>query len=639
MVWVIDGRIKAFDMKLKYQLLLLALLSLLFPITGWLALKSVDKEFRLSLEQAAKNTLISLQASVQQLLQSNDKWQLHGFVSRPLQNFILDGDGSEWQALKAFEYTQNTEKLSVKIATNAHYLLLLIDSNDASKNNNSMSVSDNDHVIIALANDRGLFKYKIQRQAEGMVKVEDNQNQPSYRAFWHEKFNGYTLEIRFSKQQFHHFGVASINNTSPKTITGTLQHPSWQTLKLLPLILENKALKQAINQITPINNQFTIMDAQNRIIYQSDKLPDNQKVSAWQWIITPIYQWLFGIDDGQSKQQWFYRQVDGMAGIQQKIIDDSIIYQLKSMMPQGQQNMIQTLLKAGVMMIAVVLLLMLAYLGYSLILAWRIKKLNRALQSVLDDSGRLHIQMPSHKAGDEIGELSRGIESMLAEMREYTQYLKDLGSRLSHEMKTPLAIVQSSLDNLEMEQTPEFLHRAQDGTKRLRFILNQLSELTQLKYTLEQTPKEKLDLRQLVVQLAQSYQSVIPQLKTQFPSEAVMIEGSKDLLAQMVDKLIDNAKDFIAPQGYILISIEVSKDKATLKILNTDSQLPDNDLNIFDSLVSIRNKNKGKATHLGLGLYLVQLISRYHQARLQAKNTKEPKGVVFSIEFKQSDPM
>lgn len=624
-------------MKLKYQLLLLALLSLLFPITGWFALKSVDKEFRLSLEQASQNTLVSLKASIQQLLSTDETLDLQGFVPGNIDEFVLDGDAQEWSEIKAYVYTNNKQRLSLKLAKNEQYLMLMLNSNDASINTDSADVKNNDHVILALANDRGLFQYKIYRQAEGFIKSQNPQNQPSYQAYWHEKSKGYALEIRLINQDFHHLGLVSVNNSNSKSITGTLDNKTAHNLKLLPLVRENFDFQKSLENITPINNQLTISDTQDRIIYQIDKLPSNQSVSAWQWMITPIYQWLFGINQQASNNKWFYRQVDGMAGIQQVLSEDGLKYQLKSMMPQGQQNMIQTLLKAGILMIAVVLLLMLAYLGYSLFLAWRIKKLNRALQSVLDDSGRLHIQMPSHHSGDEIGQLSRGIESMLTEMREYTQYLKDLGSRLSHEMKTPLAIVQSSLDNLEMEPSPAFLKRAQTGTKRLRFILNQLSELSQLKYTLEQTPKEQLDLAVLVTQLAQSYQCVIPHLKIAVPKHPIWIQGSQDLLAQMLDKIIDNAKDYIAKEGYIEISVVERNNKVVLNIFNTDSQLPNLGINIFDSLVSIRNKKDKNNTHLGLGLYLVQLIVRYHNAEIKAENINHPRGVCFSVEFHKSD--
>ena len=620
-------------MKLKYQLLLLALLSLLFPVTGWIALKSVDKEFRLSIEQASKNTLISLKSSVQQMLQSDLKLELQGIVPTTIENFRLDGENTEWSTTTAYNYNNQADTLLVKIAIVDDNLAMLIDSNDTSKNNNSITSNANDHIIIALADERGMYKYNFQRQAEGLLSEDSHsEDKPDYQAYWHEKAQGYILEVQFDSQDFHHLGFASVNKSAQsKHVTGTLQLDSKQTLKLLPVVSRNKSFQKVINNITPANNHFEIKDSQNRIIYHSNKLPNRQVASAWQWIITPIYQWLFAVDSTDNK--WFYRQ-DGMAGIKHTITEGTISYQLKSMMPQGQQSMIQTLLQTGILMVAVVLLLMMAYLMYSLILAWRIKKLSRAMQTVLDDSGRLHIQMPSHKARDEIGQLSRGIESMLTEMREYTQYLKDLGSRLSHEMKTPLAIVQSSLDNLEQEPSQEFLQRAQEGTKRLRFILNQLSELSQLKYTLEQTPKQNFNLVALMQQLAQSYHSFIPNLKTYFSTEIILINGSADLIAQMIDKLMDNAKDFIHDDGYIVISVLKNKDKILLKIFNTDSQLPEKDgLNIFDSLVSIRSKSSSGSTHLGLGLYLVQLISRYHDASVRAENTDNPKGVVFTIEF------
>ena len=614
----------------------MGLLSLIFPITGWFALKSVDKEFRHNIEQASKNTLFSLKASVQEIIHDDSDIEFNGFVPYNLNEIILDGSNAEWSDIKAYQYNNQLNKLLVKVASHPHGISIFIESNDSSNNSSSLNFNENDYVIIAIADDRGLYKYNIRRQAEGLIlKNNDSSAKPEIKGYWHEKSKGYALEISFENPKIHHIGIASINTLQDsKQITGTLD--TAKTLKLLPIVSTNQSFIQAISNITPNNNHFIIKDADERIVYESNKLPNNNTVSNWQWLITPIYQWLFSINESDKDSQWFYRQEDGMAGIKHAIQVDKMTYELTSMMPQGQQNMIQTLLKAGVLMIAVVLLLMLAYLSYSLFIAWRIKNLNRAMQTVLDDSGQLHIQMPSRKAKDEIGQLSRGVETMLLEMREYTQYLKDLGSRLSHEMKTPLAVVQSSLDNLEMEQKPEFLQRAQSGTKRLRFILNQLSELSQLKYTLEQTPKQQLDLVAFIQELVLSYQSIIPNIKTLFHAQPLWINGSPELLAQLVDKLMDNARDFVAPEGHITISVTQNKDKVNLTVFNTNSQLPNNGLNIFDSLVSIRKNKNNSNTHLGLGLYLVQLISRYHNATATAENSKNPKGVKFTIEFKQS---
>jgi signal transduction histidine kinase len=627
--------------RIKHQLLFLGLLSLLLPITGWFALKSVDTEFRLSLEQASKNTLISLQASIQQIVKNNNDIQLDGLILGQLDDLLIDGYADDWNTIKAYKYENSNHLLSVKIAKFNDNLALFMTSNDADVSINPVQIYENDYAIVGLVNERGLHQYMFYRQAEGFIQAERLSNEgPSYKAYWHETADGYTLEVLFENDSAHHLGFANLNYIDKdayiaKTIAGTVEDDKQQALKLLPIVSNNKKFLQIIESITPENNQFSISDIDNRLIYQVDKLPQNEIISDWQWLITPIYQWLFGINKLKNNQ-WFYRPDDGMAGIMHSIKTNKLIYTLKSMLPMGQQNMIQTLLKASIMMVTVVFLLMLAYLGYALLLAWRIKKLNHAMQIVLDESGQLHTQMPSHKASDEIGQLSRGIESMLLEMREYTQYLKDLGSRLSHEMKTPLAIVQSSLDNLEMDPSPEFLLRAQDGTKRLRFILNQLSELSQLKYTLEQTPKEDFDLSKLVKNLAKSYQIILPKLKIEIEQKSLWINGSADLVTQMIDKLMDNAKDFIAENGIIIISVSKIKGKVRLSIFNTDSQLPDVGVKIFDSLVSVRNKKSIDGFHLGLGLYLVQIISRYHQARVNAENRDNPKGVVFTIDFNLS---
>ena len=625
-------------MKLKIQLLLLALLSLLFPVTAWFAFKSVDQEFRIGIEQASKNTIISLKSSFQQLLNSQPQIGIDGFVPITIiDDWLMDGDDAEWQQAIPYSYDNGDENLSVRMALIKRKLALFIETNDASKNTQSPNSEDNDHLIIALANERGLYQYHLNRQAEGILMLgNDAHNKPGFQAYWHEKAKGYTLEILFDRSDFHHLGMVMVNAgqsaNASKKITGTLQRDSDQTIKLEPLAIQDPMFEQVINNITPPDHHFIVQDRQKRVIYDSNKLPLEQDESAWQWIITPIYQWFFAVDN--SAQQWFQR-ADGMTGVEHNIVDQNIHYTLKSMLPKGQQNMIQTLLKTSILMISVVIVLMLAYLLYAVLLAWRIKKLNHALHGVLDDSGHLTIHMPSRLAADEIGQLSRGIESMLTEMSEYTQYLKDLGARLSHEMKTPLAIVQSSLDNLAFEHDGEFLQRAQQGTKRLRFILNQLSELSRLKYALEQTPKKPVDLSALVRQLTASYCSVMPNVREQLTNQRCMVEGSAELIGQMIDKLVDNASSFTPSDGLITVSLHPYKNTVALGVFNTGSQLPNGlENNIFDSLVSIRQAQANDAIHLGLGLYVVQLISRYHGAEVKAENSKEPEGVRFTVVFK-----
>ena len=68
--------------------------------------------------------------------------------------------------------------------------------------------------------------------------------------------------------------------------------------------------------------------------------------------------------------------------------------------------------------------------------------------------------------------------------------------------------------------------------------------------------------------------------------------------------------------------------------VDTQAKLPeDSSINIFESLVSHRNKSQKLSSntqvHLGLGLYLVQLIAKFHNANINARNIDN--GVEFTI--------
>ena len=54
--------------------------------------------------------------------------------------------------------------------------------------------------------------------------------------------------------------------------------------------------------------------------------------------------------------------------------------------------------------------------------------------------------------------------------------------------------------------------------------------------------------------------------------------------------------------------------------------------NCFDSLVSIRTRGDGRP-HLGLGLYVVALIAKFHGGRVEADNLPDDRGVVFRVYF------
>ena len=119
--------------------------------------------------------------------------------------------------------------------------------------------------------------------------------------------------------------------------------------------------------------------------------------------------------------------------------------------------------------LAVLLVGSLALTLYATWLSSRIRRLRDDAERAIDERGRVRAPLASSRAGDEIGDLSRSFGSVLARLSEYASYQEKMASRLSHELRTPIAVVRSSLDNLKADAVAgrrAGLHDARAGGTR-----------------------------------------------------------------------------------------------------------------------------------------------------------------------------
>ncbi len=113
----------------------------------------------------------------------------------------------------------------------------------------------------------------------------------------------------------------------------------------------------------------------------------------------------------------------------------------------------------------------------------------------------------------------------------------------------------------------------------------------------------------------------------------ISLHCAPELIAQMLDKLIDNATGFAPKHSEILLSLTSTDKSVRLSVDNTGPLLPDSmQQQLFDSMVSIREE-KTETPHLGLGLYIVKLIAQHHRGQLSASNNAENTGVSFCVEL------
>lgn len=269
--------------------------------------------------------------------------------------------------------------------------------------------------------------------------------------------------------------------------------------------------------------------------------------------------------------------------------------------------------------------LTLVLLGYASWLSWRITRLQHAVSASIDQDGRIIDTLPASNARDELGQLQNHFARMAHRLHGYNRYLESFSRRLSHELKTPVAIVRSSLENLSHSDTQEersqYIGRAAAATERLRQILNGMSEATRLEQSFDHADKEVFDLADVLTQATAAYQALDQQHQLSYtgPESGISLNGSPELVVQMLDKLVDNARDFTPPNGQIRIGLEQSGHNICLSVFNEGPPLPDSPgTSIFSPFVSVREgREEG---HLGQGLLIVRLIADFHEGRVEAAN-------------------
>jgi signal transduction histidine kinase len=285
----------------------------------------------------------------------------------------------------------------------------------------------------------------------------------------------------------------------------------------------------------------------------------------------------------------------------------------------------------------------LALLAVASLVVARIVRLRRAAEASIDHRGRVRGAVPRFRLHDEVDAMAASYNRLLERLHQHQDYLARLRSRLVHELRTPIMVVRSSLENLAAETDPQqagaYAARAQAGAARLERIVASMGEAGSLEAMLEDSDMEPTDLVALVAACLEGYRSAYPgaRLRLDAAVAAAPCVVAPEAIAQALDKLVVNAIDFSLPGSEIVVAVAPDR-KGTVRqwhiaVTNQGPELPAAMADsLFESMVSLRSDSAGaldQRGHLGLGLYLVRLIAEFHGGSAQARNV--PGGV--EVEF------
>jgi dedicated sortase system histidine kinase len=277
-------------------------------------------------------------------------------------------------------------------------------------------------------------------------------------------------------------------------------------------------------------------------------------------------------------------------------------------------------------------------LAFASRIAGRVTRLRNEAEAAIDANGRVRTIVAGSSSGDELGDLSRSFSQLLERLAQYHDYLEQLGSRLSHEFRTPITVVRSSLDNLKMHELPEdaavYVQRAEQGIARLSAMLSRMSEARRIEAALREGERVDYDPREVLAGSVEGYRAAYPGVEFQTDlREGMRIHGSPELLAQALDKLVANAVSFARPETPVRIVLRQDDAWAMIEVENSGPPLPEvESARLFDSMVTLRDSQaEGAEPHLGLGLFIVRLVAEFHGGNAFGRNRMDGSGVIMVL--------
>jgi len=384
-------------------------------------------------------------------------------------------------------------------------------------------------------------------------------------------------------------------------------------------------LKESL--LRPLYNQILSKPISNFVdeLYQAGTLDGEYIISALQGVPNTTFRTL---EDGETRilAAAFPIMDDGQ--VLGAVLVDQNMNGIRTFRNQALELLFDTML--GIMLLVITVLFLFASALIS-----RLRSLRNQAEQIIDDSGRIHNTILASRSSDEIGDLSRSFANILDRLTQYTHYLENMSSRLSHELRTPVTVVRSSLENLRMaaneQESDTYIRRAEEGIARLNLILTNMSEASRLEQILKSSEKEKINLSKIIAACVEGYSQIYPYVTFQkeISDTPVIIEGNADYIVQLMDKLIANAVEFSFEDKPIRIKCVNQDNEAVISVVNSGPYLAEEMKDrIFDSMVSMRPEGKKTQPHLGMGLHIARMITDYHGGDIYADNLLDEKGVI-----------
>lgn len=262
---------------------------------------------------------------------------------------------------------------------------------------------------------------------------------------------------------------------------------------------------------------------------------------------------------------------------------------------------------------------------------------------------------------NEIGNLAEQLKSMylkissnLNELNNYNYLLKTQNKELiefderrkkfigaaTHELKTPLAIISTQLEMMNMDNDEAMSEYYESIMEEIQKMSNLIREMLNSSFEgdiILSGPMKVDSLSELLDGMKDKYMRLFWSKKAncRFDIEDnIYINMNNEQIEQAINNYIINAYEHIPEKGTAVVTLKSVDDKAVISVFNNGNNIKEEELSkIWEGFY--QTDERVKESNVGLGLYIVRNIVKNHNGVCYAKNHHN--GVEFVMEFNRTD--
>jgi histidine kinase/DNA gyrase B/HSP90-like ATPase/phospho-acceptor domain-containing protein len=216
-------------------------------------------------------------------------------------------------------------------------------------------------------------------------------------------------------------------------------------------------------------------------------------------------------------------------------------------------------------------------------------------------------------------------------------------SNVSHELKTPIALIRLAVETLEMgrvtspQESEKFIRLISRETTRLNQLVDNILDFARLEAGQRVFKFTDVDLGEVVRETLDSYRLRLEDqgfhLTLEVPEDLPLIRGEPAAIAQCLLNLLDNAIKYSRQKKEIHVSVAARNSEVAVSVRDRGLGIPEHDQKrVFEKFVRLETGLVHDVKGAGLGLSLVDQIVRAHGGRVELTSTPG-EGSTFTLVF------